>query len=512
MSRAFVSLSRSQHKYTEHPDESSGRGEVMQIRLQSCFLAAALVLTLSTASWGQWSSDPNQNLALSDIANADQVQAKVVPLADNGFFVSWFNSNPNDPPPVGYDTYLQRLNANGFEQFQHDGIQVAKLTNSSTEDYGLDVDTQGNALLTFLDTREGPNQQVTVTKISPSGQPLWGPNGIQVTSGDPEAHQPKVAATSDGGAVVFWISNSSIVLQKFDSNGNPQWPWSSITNHGIIISELKANLQTSDIHGSDNGSVIISFSRDKGFRTPRWLYANRVSASGRLLWGSGHVHVWDGGSLQLGNYPSFISDGAGGAIFAWYSSSPTLQSYVQHINADGTEAFTHNGVPVSTDASQIRVSPSAAYNPPTKEIFVSWEEEDSIQSVSGVYAQKVDANGNRQWTDNGVTIVPLQSNAEIFQRTVQTDNGAFVFWVDQQVNQSGTIQGVRLDNAGNLACAQFPVSSVQAQKSRPETAQAANGNTVIAFQDYRNGNSDIYVQNVNPDCTLGIQNRLHLTK
>ena len=141
-----------------------------------------------------------QNLALSDIPGADQVQPKVLPLSDNGFFVSWFNNNPNDPPPHGYDVYLQRLNATGYEQFPHDGDQIAKLTNTSTEDYGLGIDSQGNSLLAFLDTREGANQQVTVTKVSPTGQSLWGANGIQVTTGNPGAHNPKIAGTSDGGA------------------------------------------------------------------------------------------------------------------------------------------------------------------------------------------------------------------------------------------------------------------------------------------------------------------------
>jgi hypothetical protein len=464
----------------------------------------ALLFAFTLSAWAQWSNDPNTNLALSDIPNADQVQAKVVPRSDNGFYVSWFNHNPNDTPPVGYDTYLQRLNAGGVQQFAHDGIQIAKLTNSSTEDYGLDVDTQGNALLAFLDTRWGASQQVTVTKTAPDGTPLWGVNGIQLTSGNPGAHQPKVAATSDGGAVVYWISNSSIVLQKFDANGHAQWPWVSTSNHGIIISELGANYQTCDIHGADNGSVIFSFSRDTGFRTNRYLYANKMSASGRLLWGASHVKVFNTGSLQLGNYPPFVTDSAGGAVFSWYTSSP-LQSYVQHINSDGSEAFPHNGVPVSTNASHIRVSPSAAYNASTQEIFVSWEEEDSIQSVSGVSAQKIDASGNRMWTNNGVTIVPLQSNAEIFERTVLNGSGAFVFWIDQQVTQNGTLQGVLLDNGGSVACNQFPVSSTASPKSRPATSRSASGNTAIAFQDYRNGNSDIYIQNVNPDCTLGTE-------
>ncbi len=486
----------------------------MKLRLQPYFVAIfvllAFTLALTTGAWAQWSSDPNQNLALSDIPNADQVQPKVVPLADNGFFVSWFNNNPNDPPPNGYDTYLQRLDLNGYEQFQHDGIQIAKLTNSSTEDYGLDIDTQGNALLAFLDTREGDNQQVTVTKVSPSGEQLWGPNGIQLTSGAPNAHQPKVAGTSDGGVVVAWTAYgptySFIVLQKFDANGKPQWASTALQNNGIILSENKADYTVSDLHASDNGSVIVSFSRDTGFRSNRFLYANKFSASGKLLWGAKHVHVWDGGSLQLGNFPSFVPDGNGGAVFSWYSSSPSLQVYVQHINSAGTEVFPHNGVVASTNPSQIRVSPSVDYRQSTQEIFVSYEEEDSLQSMSGVYAQKFDSTGTRQWGDTGLVIIPLQgNNAEIFERTVQIGDGAFVLWVDQQVTESGTIQGIRLNNDGTQYCAQFPVSSVLAEKSRPWTALSSNMNTVVAFQDYRAGNSNLYIQNINPDCSLGIK-------
>src|SRR5579864_2707170 len=134
-----------------------------------------LVLTLTTAAWAQWSSDPAKNLPLANNKNGnDQVQPKVLPLSNNGWYVSWFDSDPNGPPPVGYDVYLQRLSPGGVEQFRHDGILVADLGNSSTEDYGLDVDTKGNALLAFLDTREGAIQQVTAAKLSPSGKALWG--------------------------------------------------------------------------------------------------------------------------------------------------------------------------------------------------------------------------------------------------------------------------------------------------------------------------------------------------
>ena len=126
----------------------------------------ALGLTMVSAAGAQWSSDPAKNLALADKGKGnDQVQPKVLPLANGGWYVSWFDADPNTPPPVGYDVYLQRLNPGGVEQFRHDGMRVADLGNSSTEDYGLDVDTKGNALLAFLDDREGSNPVALLATI-----------------------------------------------------------------------------------------------------------------------------------------------------------------------------------------------------------------------------------------------------------------------------------------------------------------------------------------------------------
>ena len=161
-----------------------------------------LTLVLGANAWAQWSSDPAKNLALADNNNgSDQVQPKVKPLPHGGWYVSWFDADPQSPPPVGYDVFLQRLNSKGVEQFKHGGLKVADLSNSSTEDYGLDTDTNGNALLAFLDTREGANQQVTAAKMSPSGKAIWGKRGVQLTKGSAHSNaSPKIATPSRGSA------------------------------------------------------------------------------------------------------------------------------------------------------------------------------------------------------------------------------------------------------------------------------------------------------------------------
>ncbi|HEY1659513.1 MAG TPA: hypothetical protein VGG14_14260 [Candidatus Sulfotelmatobacter sp.] len=461
-------------------------------------LTAVLCLAFSAAAFAQWSSNPAVNLALADDNNgSDQVQPKLVPIPGAGWYVSWFDSNPSAPPPVGYDVFFQRLNSGGVEQYQHGGLMVADLSNSSTEDYGLDKDIQDNALIAFLDTREGSNQQVTAAKLPPHGPPAWGLLGVQLTNDSNFHADPKIAGTSDGGIVVGWTSNSEVVLQKLNPAGVPQW------GSGVVFSQTGYNYTLSDLHAADNGSVIASFVIGQGFGSNSQLRANKVSSTGTLLWGSGNVDIFDVGSLQFGNFPYFVYDHNGGAVFAWYTNSPTLQCFAQHILADGSEAFPHNGSPVSANGANVRVDPVAAYRASTQEVFVFWTEEDSLQVVNGVSGQKFNSSGAPQWGADGLTIVPLGTDQQLFVQTVPIGSGALTFWVDQQSFGSSTMQAIELDGTGATVCPQFAVSSVLSNKSRPVAAISSTGVAAIAFEDDRIGNNGIYIQNVNPNCTLG---------
>jgi hypothetical protein len=465
-----------------------------------CVFTLMFLLMLASSGWAQWSSDPSKNLALADNNDgADQVQPKVKPLPSGGWYVSWFDADPKSPPPVGYDVYLQRLSTGGVEKFRHGGVKVADLTNSSTEDYGLDIDTKGNALLAFLDTREGSNQQVTAAKMSPAGKALWGKRGVQLTKGSAHSNSaPKIAGTNDGGTVVAWTSDSNTVLQKLDVNGKPQW------GKGVVLSEAGYNYWLADLHAADNGSVIVSWVRNKGFGSDSQLRANKLSASGKLLWGKKNVTIFDTGSLQFGNFPYFVPDEQGGAVFAWYTSSPALQCFAQHIRANGSEAFPHNGSVASTDTINVRVDPAASYRKTTDEVFLFWTEEDSNQVLNGIYAQKFDAKGARRWGQTGLVLVPLGADSEILPSNVQVGSGALGFWIDMKGFGNASIQAVRLQDNGKVQCAQFPVSTVISNKGKP-TANIvrATGLAALAFEDDRIGNNGIYIQNVNRDCSLG---------
>jgi len=468
----------------------------MKMRLVLCTGMLAF-LAIGETAWGQWATDPAKNINLAGRLNNDQVQPKLVPLKNDEWYVSYFDANPNDPSPQGYDVYLQRLDVHGYKIFRNWGVRVALLSNSSTEDYGLDLDTNGDALLAFLDTREGANQQVTAARMDKSGAPLWGATGVQLTNDNNFNAAPKIAGTTDGKSVVAWTSNSSVVVQKLDEYGKPAW------SAPVTFLESGFNYSLADLHASDGGSVIISLVRDQGFGSNRQLRTNKISASGELLWGTGNVVIFDQGSLQFGNFPYFITDGAGGAVFVWYTAYPALQVFTQHIKADGSEAFPHNGAAGSTDSSNIRYEPTVSYRPATDETFLFWTEADSNQFFNGVSGQKFDGKGTAQWAPTGLVLVPLGVNTRTFVKSVQAGSGALVFWVDSPGYGQDTIQAIKLNRLGKKFCDQFPVSTAPANKYGLAAATASSARTALVWADDRIGNNSIFIQDVNPDCALG---------
>ncbi len=460
--------------------------------LVSLIIIALLVWAPSVHA--AWSTDPAVNLAIAD-RTADQAQPKIAPTSDGGCYISWF-----DNAAGGYDVYLQRLDAAGDEQWAHNGMLIADRSFSSTEDYGLDVDNYGYAVLAFRDDRFGATR-ITAVMVDPDGAMLWGANGIQLTSGE-EVYSPRIAGTSDGNVVVGWTEASTTKLQKLTNDGVPQW------GTGVVLSDTgAANFSISDIHGSDYGHVIVSWVKwGPMFWDPKHLWAQKISAEGVAMWTTPgpHVIVFDGDSLQFGNYPTFTTDGSGGAVFSWYGTS-VLQCYAQRILSDGSEQFAHNGVSVSTNATRLRVSPDASFDPATGNMYVFWTELNSSQSQHGVYGQKLSSLGLRLWGTSGKELVPVGVPTRTFINTLQDGDGAMAFWIESPSYGNDVIKATRVDGNGDFVWTGDIVEagSLPSGKGRLNAAMSSEGYAILAWSDDRAGHLDIIGQNVNADGTLG---------
>ena len=213
---------------------------------------------------------------------------------------------------------------------------------------------------------------------------------------------------------------------------------------------------------------------------------------------------FDTGSLQFGNFPDFVADASGGGIFSWYDTASTqFQCYVQHILGNGSEAFPHNGVAVSSDTTRVRVTPNASFDLLAGEITVVWREQSSNQSLNGVWAQRLNAVGNRLWTATGKQVVPLGTNELTQVNLTPTSSETLVFWVRSSGFNQGRIEGAKLDDFGSVVVGPFDVASTPSTKSRLAALGAFEGFAILAWTDNRNDEGDLLAQNINSNGGLG---------
>jgi hypothetical protein len=458
-------------------------------------LVAVLCLSLPVSA--QWSKSPGTTLSLADGA-WEQVQAKVVRAPDGGAYVSWFDSDPSGTPAFGYDVRLQRLDPSGNEVWAQGGVLVADRGFSSTEDYGLDVDAAGNALLAFRDTRFG-GTRITVTVVDSTGAQTWGPSGVQVTSSG-TVFSPRVADAGAGGVFAAWTSGSGVVAQRLDASGAPQW------GAGFNVSAAAGGTAfLCAIRGTSDGGVIVTWTRQSGsFFSPRHLHAQKLDAAGAPQWGAAGLAVFDGGSLQIAYYPSFVTDGSGGGVFHWYSLGAVApeQVHVQRVLANGSEVFPHNGV---TGASTIgtRAGAAAAYDATTGETYLFWVEMNSGQSMFGLSGQRFDAAGARQWGPQGIAYVPLSSSQISQVQCQRVGAGAAVAWSTSPSFGNDTVQGLHVDPSGAALHAVTALSSTPASVDDLASDVGALGELQVVWHDDRSGTNDVFGQNLGADGTLG---------
>lgn len=472
-------------------------------------LLAALLAP--TVAFGKWSKTPDYNQVIGDGAS-EQVQGKLAPRADGGFYAVWFD-NANG----GYDVRLQRLDVKGRPLWGHNGLLLAERNLQFTTDYGIDVDTAGNALLAFHDKSLVDGKfHVLASKVGPDGQPLWGNESglIRLPDGAMDgAMAPKIVAMADGGAVLAWAGRynvygqGNVVLQRLDADGTMLWGSDNLqvnppAGGSFLLSELRA---------TEDGGVIVSWNAQLGrFINQHW--AQKFDAAGQPVWPA-PVKVWDdnaSGAIPNGTFPTFVTDGAGGAVFCWdYTFGvSSRRARVQHVMADGSERFPHNGVAVSANDTNNRGECLVSHDPATSDTFVVWRERTPGNSYvqSGVYAQRFDSEGTRQWGETGNVILPLDPIEKSQVRMVPMPDGFVVAWALQSYPQPMPVQAAYITRDGGYGWSQgiVGIKATATATGYMSSARSEDGYAAFVWSDaYTVGDSDLVAQTIGRDGVLG---------
>jgi hypothetical protein len=149
----------------------------------------------------------------------------------DGCWIAWHRSAGSF-----FDTLVQRLDANGVEQFAHNGLAVSSEANMTKIDPSIARLADGDLLVAFGKRNSAQSQWgLGAQRITPAGLLAWGASGIAVLPLDSTFESfPRALAIGDTAVVACFQSPSgstaaSVLAWRLDAGGAPLWPTAPAT-------------------------------------------------------------------------------------------------------------------------------------------------------------------------------------------------------------------------------------------------------------------------------------------
>jgi hypothetical protein len=372
-----------------------------------------------------------------------------------------------------------------------DGTAICTAANDQFHPY-LATDGAFGAIITWTDRRTG-TEDVYAQRIDASGDTVWAAGGVPICTAVNFQYHPSVISDGAGGAIIVWEDARSdpvrdIYAQRVDASGDTLW-----AANGVAICAVPSEQYIPTLTSDGAGGAIIVW-EDKRNGAYRDVYAQRVDASGDTLWAEGGVPICTAGNHQ--RYPKIRSDGAGGAVIFWsdYRNNTDYDAYAQRVDASGDTLWAADGVPICTLPGDQIVDGMVTEDTGVTTVF--WRDERSGSDLD-IYAQRIDASGDTLWAANGAPIC-VEANDQWTAEAILDETGRVVVaWqdtrtgdVDVYAQRIGITGGVLWPANG------VPVCTTAGDQERPFIAPDGAGGAIITWQDNRDGNLDVYTQRI----------------
>ncbi len=226
------------------------------------------------------------------------------------------------------------------------------------------------------------------------------------------------------------------------------------------------------------------------------IYARQVGLFGNNEWTADGVALCTATGLQ--QRPSVVHDGFGYLLYTWEDNrNGDFDIYGAITDRLGNVFTTTNGFPISTGTG-VQQFPVLTSNQALGVGYVTWQ--DSRNGNNDIYAQAFNVYNNSFWTANGLafcTDTNIQSSPVIAPGGT---DGAIVAWQDFRNGnfdiyaQCANLSGSLLWTTNGVA-----VCTQTASQTAPMIVSDGAGGAIIAWQDSRAGagKGSIYAQRVN---------------
>jgi hypothetical protein len=403
---------------------------------------------------------------------------------------------------------LVLLSSASRAQWQPDGVVISASTNYQTTQ-AIASDGAGGAIVTWNDFRSGTSYDIYAQRIDASGAVVWTADGVPISTEAANQATPTIVSDGAGGAIIAWSDdrtccfNTDIYAQRIDASGAVLW-----TLNGVALcTATKSQIRPEIVSDGAGGAIIVwEDGRVSGLNTG--IFAQRIDASGAVLWTANGVALCTAANNQY--LPKVVADGAGGAIATWtdFRIGGVSDIFAQRVDASGTVVWAANGVGLSGPASS-EYSPVIAADGAGGAI-VTWQD---FRSGSGdIYAQRINSSGTPQWTLDGVAITAAgwDVNGQVVSDGA---GGAIVTWhvltsSEEFPNGEYDLYAQRVDASGTVQWtpAGTEIAAAMGNQFSSTLIPDGAGGAVVAWEDSvlaSVSNYDIRAQRVDASGALG---------
>ena len=388
-----------------------------------------------------------------------------------------------------YDIYAQRINTTGDVQWTTDGIEIC--TANDPQDYPqLISDGVGGAIITWQDNRSS-NTDIYAQRINATGDVQWTPDGVKIgTAFNIQWGGPQLVSDGARGAIIIWYDfrNGNADIYVQRINATGEVQW---TPNGVAICTANNAQENPQLVSDGVGGAIITW-QDRRSGSSH-IYSQRINTTGDVQWTPNGVAICTATHAQY--FPRLVSDGAGGAIITWQDSRPSgTDVYAQKINATGDVQWTTNGVEICTASNTqwgiqlVRDKAGGA--------IITWQDYRSGVHNSGIFAQRINSSGDAQWITNGMEICTASNDQSSPQLISDNTGGALITWKDERNSQDIYVQ--RVNSTGNVKWTPngVEICTEDSVQWYPQLVSDGSGGAIITWQDNRNSAFDIFAQSI----------------
>ncbi|MBN2058168.1 MAG: hypothetical protein JW782_05185 [Candidatus Saganbacteria bacterium] len=441
------------------------------------------------ALWSQY------GIVINDTpGNTPQEKPQIFSDGYSGYIIVW-----EDGRSGYYDIYTQKIDESGRALWSKKGIPVCECPGNQNFPHAVG-DGAGGLFAVWQDYRSGASD-IYAQHINYQGKTLWGEKGKLVCGAPAGQFAPQAAADGSGGVIIVWHDYRSgtgedIYAQRLDNNGEAVW-----ANDGAPVSLAKGTQWYPKLVSDGSGGALITWSDGRNGASNNDIYIQYLNASGQPLWEKDGIALCAAERNQEKPVIMAVTEerAISGAVIAWQDERHrNTDVYAQKIDLSGHVQWAQDGVAVCLfpyTQQNIQLSPDGSGG-----AILAWE--DQREEKSDIYVQRIYSSGQTAWSENGRPVCRAFGEQKAPAITKLVSEDWIIVWEDEQpgrrkydifaqkINSSGT---PLWDPRG------LPLVSARQRQGAPATTTTPKGNVVVAWEDAREGNYDIYAQKVSTD-------------